>query len=105
MKKIEALIKPARFESIKRELLEIGVRRLTASEVKDFSVNESHVEIYRSREFTVDFVPLIKLEVVVRDEHLDLALGAISGKEVRDDILISNIEHASWYRPLATLAA
>ncbi|RME94036.1 MAG: P-II family nitrogen regulator [Verrucomicrobia bacterium] len=77
MKKIEAIIKPFRLEEVKDALGEIGVAGMTVSEVKGFGRQRGHTEIYRGSEYTVDFVPKIKIEVVVDDEHCEAAVEAI----------------------------
>ena len=77
MKKIEAIIKPFKLEEVKDALGEIGVEGMTVSEVKGFGRQRGHTEIYRGSEYTVDFLPKIKLEIVVGDELLDSAVAAI----------------------------
>ena len=68
MKKIEAIIKPFKLDEVKAALAEIGVRGMTVSEVKGFGRQKGHTELYRGAEYVVDFLPKIKLEVVVDDE-------------------------------------
>jgi len=68
MKKIEAIIKPFKLEEVKDALTEIGVDGLTVTEVKGFGRQKGHTEIYRGSEYTVDFVPKLKVEIVVADE-------------------------------------
>ena len=77
MKKIEAIIKPFKLEEVKDALTEIGVEGLTVTEVKGFGRQKGHTEIYRGSEYTVDFLPKVKIEVVVKDEILDQAIKAI----------------------------
>ncbi|HSI10477.1 MAG TPA: P-II family nitrogen regulator [Chthoniobacter sp.] len=77
MKKIEAIIKPFKLEEVKDALAEIGVEGMTVSEVKGFGRQKGHTEIYRGSEYTVDFLPKIKIEVVVTNAMLDGALKAI----------------------------
>jgi nitrogen regulatory protein P-II 1 len=77
MKKIEAIIKPFKLEEVKDALAEIGVEGMTVSEVKGFGRQKGHTEIYRGSEYTVDFLPKIKLEVVVADALSDQAVDAI----------------------------
>jgi nitrogen regulatory protein P-II 1 len=67
MKKIEAIIQPSRFESVKEALLEIGVEGMTVTEVRGHGRQKGHTEVYRGREYTVDLLPKIKLELVVAD--------------------------------------
>jgi nitrogen regulatory protein PII len=77
MKKIEAIVKPFKLEEIKDALTEIGIEGLTVTEVKGFGRQKGHTEIYRGSEYTVDFLPKVKIEVVVRDEVLEQAIKAI----------------------------
>ncbi len=77
MKKIEAIIKPFKLEEVKEALAEIGVEGMTVSEVKGFGRQKGHTEIYRGSEYTVDFLPKIKIEVVLTDELTDKAVDAI----------------------------
>ena len=68
MKKIEAIIKPFKMEDVKEALAEIGVEGMTVSEVKGFGRQKGHTEIYRGSEYTVDFLPKVKIEIVLTDE-------------------------------------
>jgi nitrogen regulatory protein P-II 1 len=77
MKKIEAIIKPFKLEEVKDALAKLGVEGMTVSEVKGFGRQKGHTEIYRGSEYTVDFLPKIKLEVVLLDSMLDQAVDAI----------------------------
>jgi nitrogen regulatory protein P-II 1 len=77
VKKIEAIIKPFKLEDVKEALASIGVQGLTVSEVKGFGRQKGHTEIYRGSEYTVDFLPKLKLEIVVTDELLQPAVDAI----------------------------
>ncbi len=100
MKKIEVIIKPFKLEEIKEALGEVGIKRMTTTEVKGFGRQESHTEIYRGRQYTVDFLPNIKIELVVADEQLDRAVKAIAkpaeaGKNGGDEIFVSTIEPAA----------
>ena len=99
MKKIEAIIKPFKLEEVKDALSEAGVEGMTVSEVKGFGRQKGHTEIYRGSEYTVDFLPKIKLEIVVSDEHLDAAVAAIvkaakTGKIGDGKVFVSHIEEA-----------
>ena len=99
MKKIEAIIKPFKLEEVKDALAEVGVEGMTVSEVKGFGRQKGHTEIYRGSEYTVDFLPKIKLEVVISDERLDPAVAAIvksakTGKIGDGKVVVSNIEEA-----------
>jgi nitrogen regulatory protein P-II 1 len=99
MKKIEAIIKPFKLEEVKDALNEVGVEGMTVSEVKGFGRQKGHTEIYRGSEYTVDFLPKIKIEVVVTDSHADAAVGAIvksakTGKIGDGKVFLSNVEQA-----------
>jgi len=77
MKKIEAIIKPFKLEEVKDALSEIGVEGMTVTEVKGFGRQKGHTEIYRGSEYTVDFLPKIKLEIVTPDDRADAAIASI----------------------------
>lgn len=77
MKKIEAIIKPFKLEDVKEALAAVGVQGMTVSEVKGFGRQKGHTEIYRGSEYTVDFLPKLKLEIVVPDNTVDAAIQAI----------------------------
>ncbi|MGD0016224.1 MAG: P-II family nitrogen regulator [Verrucomicrobiia bacterium] len=77
MKKIEAIIKPFKLEDVKDALAGVGVQGLTVSEVKGFGRQKGHTEIYRGSEYTVDFLPKLKLEVVLPDSSVESAVNAI----------------------------
>jgi nitrogen regulatory protein PII len=77
MKKIEAIIKPFKLEEVKDTLAEIGVEGMTVIEVKGFGRQKGHTEIYRGSEYTVDFLPKIKLEIVTPDDRTEAAIAAI----------------------------
>jgi len=77
MKKIEAIIKPFKLEDVKDALSEIGVEGMTVTEVKGFGRQKGHTEIYRGSEYTVDFLPKIKIEVVIPDNREEAAINAI----------------------------
>jgi nitrogen regulatory protein PII len=99
MKKIEAIIKPFKLEEVKDALGEIGIEGMTVSEVKGFGRQKGHTEIYRGSEYTVDFLPKIKLEVVLSDDHLEDAVTAIvkaakTGKIGDGKVFISQVEEA-----------
>ncbi|HTI99113.1 MAG TPA: P-II family nitrogen regulator [Dongiaceae bacterium] len=99
MKKIEAIIKPFKLEEVKDALGEVGVEGMTVSEVKGFGRQKGHTEIYRGSEYTVDFLPKIKLELVIGDERVDAAVNAIvkaakTGKIGDGKVFISAIESA-----------
>ncbi|MDZ4789008.1 MAG: P-II family nitrogen regulator [Blastochloris sp.] len=77
MKKIEAIIKPFKLEDVKEALSEVGIEGLTVTEVKGFGRQKGHTEIYRGSEYTVDFLPKLKLEIVTTDALVDSAVKAI----------------------------
>jgi len=78
MKKIEAIIKPFKMEDVKEALAEVGIEGMTVSEVKGFGRQKGHTEIYRGSEYTVDFLPKVKFEIVVVDGNVDKTVAAIS---------------------------
>ncbi len=78
MKKIEAIIKPFKLEEVKESLNAIGVQGITVSEVKGFGRQKGHTELYRGAEYVVDFLPKIKIEVVLPDDRVEPAVEAIS---------------------------
>ncbi|HTL59684.1 MAG TPA: P-II family nitrogen regulator [Candidatus Limnocylindrales bacterium] len=99
MKKIEAIIKPFKLEEVKDALGEIGIEGMTVTEVKGFGRQKGHTEIYRGSEYTVDFLPKIKIELVLADEKLDEAVEAIvksakTGKIGDGKVFVSSIEEA-----------
>ena len=99
MKKIEAIIKPFKLEEVKEALADLGVEGMTVSEVKGFGRQKGHTEIYRGSEYTVDFLPKIKIEVVLSDSALDSALAAIvksakTGKIGDGKVFVSAVEEA-----------
>ena len=99
MKKIEAIIKPFKLEEVKDALAEIGVEGMTVSEVKGFGRQKGHTEIYRGSEYTVDFLPKIKIEVVVIDGIVEAAASAIvkaakTGKIGDGKVFISPVDEA-----------
>ncbi|MFI5400487.1 MAG: P-II family nitrogen regulator [SAR324 cluster bacterium] len=79
MKKIEAIIKPFKLEEVKEALDAVGIRGITVSEVKGFGRQKGHTELYRGAEYVVDFLPKIKLELVLPDELVEKAVEAIVG--------------------------
>ena len=81
MKKIEAIIKPFKLEDVKEALSEVGVEGMTVSEVKGFGRQKGHTEIYRGSEYTVDFLPKVKFEIVVTDDRVPRAVEAIEDLE------------------------
>jgi nitrogen regulatory protein P-II 1 len=79
MKKVEAIIKPFKLEEVKDALGEVGIEGMTVSEVKGFGRQKGHTEIYRGSEYTVDFLPKIKIEMVLPDSRVEAAVNAIVG--------------------------
>ncbi len=99
MKRIEAVIKPFKLEEVKDALHDVGIEGMTVSEVKGFGRQKGHTEIYRGSEYTVDFLPKIKLELVVPDAKVADATAAIikaarTGKIGDGKIFVSSIEEA-----------
>src|SRR5262249_23707986 len=99
MKKIEAIVKPFKLEEVKDALGEIGVEGMTVSEVKGFGRQKGHTEIYRGSEYTVDFLPKIKIELVLPDEQADSAVAVIvksakTGKIGDGKVFVSTVEEA-----------
>ena len=79
MKKIEAIIKPFKIDDAKQALAEIGIQGMTITEVKGFGRQKGHTELYRGAEYVVDFLPKIKVEIVVGDDMADKVVEAVSG--------------------------
>ncbi len=99
MKKIEAIIKPFKLEEVKAALSEVGIEGMTVTEVKGFGRQKGHTEIYRGSEYTVDFLPKIKLEIVISDAKSDSAVMAIvksakTGKIGDGKVFVSKIDEA-----------
>ena len=97
MKKIEAIIKPFKLDEVREALSEIGVTGLTVTEVKGFGRQKGHTELYRGAEYVVDFLPKVKIEVVLSDGLIDKALEAIikaarTGKIGDGKIFVLNVE-------------
>ena len=98
MKKIEAIIKPFKLEDVKEALSGLGVQGMTVSEVKGFGRQKGHTEIYRGSEYTVDFLPKIKIEVVLGDSTVEAAVDAIvkaakTGKIGDGKVFVSSLEN------------
>jgi nitrogen regulatory protein PII len=99
MKKIEAIIKPFKLDEVKTALQEAGIEGMTISEVKGFGRQKGHTEIYRGSEYTVDFLPKLKLELVVADNLVDTVVQTImksarTGKIGDGKIFVSDVEDA-----------
>ncbi|HWN96306.1 MAG TPA: P-II family nitrogen regulator [Methylomirabilota bacterium] len=99
MKKIEAIIKPFKLNEVKDALHEIGIVGMTVGEVKGFGRQKGHTEIYRGSEYTVDFLPKVRIEIVLKDSQVDAAVTAIiaaakTGKIGDGKIFVSSVEDA-----------
>jgi nitrogen regulatory protein P-II 1 len=99
MKKIEAIIKPFKLEEVKEALSALGVEGMTVTEVKGFGRQKGHTEIYRGSEYTVDFLPKMKIEVVLPDEQVKDAVeaivkGAKTGKIGDGKVFVSSVDNA-----------
>jgi nitrogen regulatory protein P-II 1 len=99
MKKIEAILKPFKLEEVKDALAEVGIEGMTVSEVKGFGRQKGHTEIYRGSEYTMDFLPKIKIEIVVPDDRADNAIAIVvhsakTGKIGDGKIFVTSIEQA-----------
>ena len=99
MKKIEAVIKPFKVEDVKEALTEIGIEGMTLSEVRGFGRQKGHSEIYRGSEYTVDFLPKVKFEIVVADDRAQRAVEVIlraakTGKIGDGKVFVSDVERA-----------
>lgn len=99
MKKIEAIIKPFKLEEVKEALASIGVEGMTITEVKGFGRQNGHTEIYRGSEYTVDFLPKLKMEIVLPDELIDASVATIiqaarTGKIGDGKIFVMPLEQA-----------
>src|SRR6056297_3713086 len=99
MKKIEAIIKPFKLDEVKEALQEIGVQGLSVIEVKGFGRQKGHTELYRGAEYVVDFLPKVKVEVVLPDDMVDTAIDAIVAAAKTDKIgdgkiFVSPVEQA-----------
>ena len=99
MKKIEAMIKPFKLDEVRESLSDIGISGMTITEVRGFGRQKGHTELYRGAEYMVDFLPKVKLEVVVPDELVDQCIEAIietaqTGKIGDGKIFVYNVERA-----------
>ena len=98
MKKIEAIIKPFKLDEVKEALQDLGLQGMTVVEAKGFGRQKGHTELYRGAEYVVDFLPKLKLEVVVSDDQVDAAVEAITnaartGRIGDGKIFVSDISH------------
>ncbi len=99
MKKIEAIIKPFKLDEVKEALHEVGIQGITVIEAKGFGRQKGHTELYRGAEYVVDFLPKVKIEVVIEDSMLDAVLDAVqaaakTGRIGDGKIFISSIDEA-----------
>jgi len=99
MMKIEAIIQPSRFESVKEALVEMGIEGMTVIEVRGHGRQKGHTEVYRGREYTVDLLPKIKIELVLADQLVNRAVEAIlksakTGKIGDGKIFLTRVEEA-----------
>ncbi|MFA6243270.1 MAG: P-II family nitrogen regulator [Candidatus Hydrogenedentales bacterium] len=99
MKKIEAIIKPFKLEEVKESLAAIGIQGLTVTEVKGFGRQKGHKELYRGAEYVVEFLPKVKLEIVVDDGRVEQVVGAIvkaasTGRIGDGKIFVSSVDEA-----------
>ncbi len=99
MKKIEAIIKPFKLDDVREALTEVGITGMTVTEVKGFGRQKGHTEIYRGAEYAVDFLPKVKLELVLSDDQVDRAIEVIieaarSGKIGDGKIFVLPVEEA-----------
>jgi nitrogen regulatory protein P-II 1 len=98
MKKIEAIVKPFKLDEVREALSEVGVTGLTVTEVKGFGRQKGHTELYRGAEYVVDFLPKVKIEVVVPNTQVEGAIDAIvksarTGKIGDGKIFVTSVEH------------
>ena len=97
MKKVEAIIKPFKLDDVREALSEIGITGMTAIEVKGFGRQKGHTELYRGAEYVVDFLPKVKIEIVVTDEQADRCIDVITqaartGKIGDGKIFVTNVD-------------
>ena len=99
MKKIEAIIKPFKLDEVKEALQEVGLQGITVTEAKGFGRQKGHAELYRGAEYIVDFLPKVKVEVVLADEMVDKAVSVVvgaakTGKIGDGKVFVLPVEHA-----------
>ncbi len=97
MKKVEAIIKPFKLDDVRQALSDIGITGMTATEVKGFGRQKGHTELYRGAEYVIDFLPKVKIEIVIGDELVDQAIEAVTnaartGKIGDGKIFVSDVE-------------
>ncbi len=98
MKKVEAIIKPFKLDEVREALSELGASGLTVTEVKGFGRQKGHTELYRGAEYTVDFLPKVKVEVILKDDMVDRAIEVIikaarTGKIGDGKIFVTDVSH------------
>jgi nitrogen regulatory protein P-II 1 len=98
MKRLEAIIKPFKLDDVREALSEIGITGMTVTEVKGFGRQKGHTELYRGAEYVVDFLPKVRLDVVLNDDQVERAIEAITqaartGKIGDGKIFITSVEH------------
>jgi nitrogen regulatory protein P-II 1 len=99
MKKVDAIIKPFKLDDVREALSAVGITGLTVNEVKGFGRQKGHTELYRGAEYVVDFLPKVKIELVVRDDQVEACIDAITraartGKIGDGKIFVSSVEQA-----------
>lgn len=99
MKKIEAIIKPFKLDEVKEALQEVGVQGITVTEAKGFGRQKGHTELYRGAEYVVDFLPKVKIEIVIGDDRVETSIDAIqkaarTGRIGDGKIFVLNVEEA-----------
>ena len=97
MKKVDAIIKPFKLDDVREALSDVGITGMTATEVKGFGRQKGHTELYRGAEYVVDFLPKVKIEIVINDDQLDACIDAITGAartgKIGDGkIFVTNVE-------------
>ena len=97
MKKVDAIIKPFKLDDVREALSEVGITGMTATEVKGFGRQKGHTELYRGAEYVVDFLPKVKIELVINDDQLDACIDAITaaartGKIGDGKIFVTGVE-------------
>ena len=96
MKKLEAIIKPFKLEEVKEALAELGIEGMTVTEVKGFGRQKGHTEIYRGSEYTVDFLPKVKVEVVMADDMVERAVNVVVGAAKTGKIGMEKCSFFQW---------
>ena len=104
MKKVDAIIKPFKLDDVREALSSIGITGMTATEVKGFGRQKGHTELYRGAEYVVDFLPKVKIEIVIKEEQLEACIEAITnaartGKIGDGKIFVSSVEDVIRIRP------